>query len=97
MILAGVTLAGLLTGLFLPLRTGVIGFLAVAAVLFLSMAGINTARGFEGTSLEESLLLFNNSWVAYAGFNLQITFRAFALPLLALASPLIYRLSRGEA
>lgn len=95
MILAGITCAALLAGLLLPLRTGVIGFVAMAALLFLAMAGINTARGFEGTSIEESLLLFNNSWAAYIGFNAQITFRAFALPLLALAVPFIYRMRRA--
>ncbi|MEO0632822.1 MAG: hypothetical protein AAFY52_01650 [Pseudomonadota bacterium] len=94
MILAGITGAALLAGLLLPLRAGVIGFVAMAALLFLAMAGINTARGFEGTSIEESLLLFNNSWVAYIGFNAQITYRAFALPLLALAFPFIYRMER---
>lgn len=95
MIVTGIiTAAALILGLVLPLRWGVRGFLGTALLLFAAQVGIHTAMGFEGTPLSESLLLFNNSWAAYIGFNLQITYRAFALPLLALAVPLIYRHSR---
>lgn len=89
-----ITAAALVVGFVLPLRAGVLGFVGAAAALFLMQAGIHTARGFEGTSIDESLLLFNGSWAAYIGFNLQITFRGFALPLFALAIPFIYRLGR---
>ncbi len=81
-------------GAVLPTRWGVRGFLAVAAGLFLAQFAVNAATGFAGSSLEESLLLFNGSVAAYLGFNLQVTYRAFALPLLALAVPFILRLSR---
>lgn len=95
MILWIITAAALILGTLLPLRWGVAGFLASAALLFLIQAGIHTAMGFEGTPLSETMLLFNNSWPAYIGYNLQITFRSFALPLLALATPLIFRLGRA--
>lgn len=95
MILLITTAAALLLGAFLPLRWGVLGFLAAAAPLFLTQAAIHTAMGFEGTPLSETMLLFNNSWSAYIGYNLQITFRSFALPLLALATPLIFRMGRN--
>ncbi|MEL6465235.1 MAG: hypothetical protein AAFQ58_09725 [Pseudomonadota bacterium] len=88
------TAAALVLGALLPLRRALLGFLAAAAFLFLIQAGIRTAMGFEGTSLSETMLLFNNSWPAYIGYNLQITFRSFALPLLALATALIFRLGR---
>ena len=81
----------------LPLHSGVWGFLGAAVLLFSLQAGINFASGFAGSSIEESLLLFNGSWLSYLGFNLQITYRAFALPLLALAVPFIFRLARARA
>ncbi|WP_299047004.1 hypothetical protein [uncultured Tateyamaria sp.] len=95
MILWITTAAALILGTLLPLRWGVFGFLAAAALLFLTQATIHTLMGFEGTPLSETMLLFNNSWPAYIGYNVQITFRAFALPLLALAVPLIFRLGRA--
>ncbi|WP_299618404.1 hypothetical protein [uncultured Tateyamaria sp.] len=95
-LLLTISTLALILGTILPLRWGVFGFLAAAALVFLIQFGINTASGFNGTSLEESLLLFDNAWGAYLGFNLQITYRAFALPLLALASPLIFRLARAN-
>ena len=82
-------------GLILPPRWGVWGFLAAVVLVFVTQAGINFARGFEGTSLEESLLLFNNSWGAYLGYNLQITYRAFALPLLVLSAITVFRVRRA--
>ena len=90
-----ITAAAPAAGLLLPLRWGVAGFLGATLLLFTAQIGIHTAQGFEGTPLSETLLLFNNSWSAYIGFNVQITYRAFALPLLALATPLIYRYSRS--
>lgn len=95
-LLLATTLVALILGTLLPLRWGVSGFLAATALLFLTLAAIHTAMGFEGTPLSETMLLFNNSWPAYIGYNLQITFRSFALPLLALTTPLIYRLSRDR-
>ena len=96
MLLLGISALALIMGLFLPLRWGVTGFLVTSALLFTLQAGINFAGGFAGSSIEESLLLFNGSWVSYLGFNLQITYRAFALPLLALAVPFIFRLARAH-
>ena len=93
-LLLAITLAAFILGTVLPLRWGVFGFLAAAAILFLVQATINAAMGFEGIPISDSLLLFNDSYLSYLGFNLQITFRAFALPLLALATPLIFRMGR---
>ncbi|MEX0370986.1 MAG: hypothetical protein AB3N09_10160 [Tateyamaria sp.] len=90
-----IALVALILGTVLPLRWGVFGFFAAAALLFLTQAAIHTLIGFEGTPLSETMLLFNNSWPAYIGYNLQITFRSFALPFLALATPLIFRMGRA--
>lgn len=95
MLLGAMALAGFVAGTVIPLRWGVIGFAGAAALLFLVQVGLNASQGFAGSSLEESLLLFNGSWVSYLGFNLQITYRAFAPVLLALAVPLIFRLGRA--
>ena len=86
--------AAVAMGLILPVRWGGWGFVGAAALLFFAQAGINTAMGFEGIPLSDSLLLFNDSYLSYVGFNLQITYRAFALPLLALAVPVLYRMGR---
>ncbi|MEO1732608.1 MAG: hypothetical protein AAFR45_03115 [Pseudomonadota bacterium] len=83
-------------GATMPLRWGVFGFLGAAALLFAVQAGANTAMGFEGTSIEESLLLFNGSYASYVGFNLQITYRAFAVPLLLLGAVTVWRQSAGR-
>ncbi len=83
----------LVLGLILPLRWGVIGFLGAVALLFLTQFGVNASSGFEGTSWGESLILFEGSVVSYLGFNLQITGRAFALPLLVLAVVVVGRFS----
>lgn len=92
-----ITTVALLAGVILPLHWGISGFLGTAALLFTLQTGINFAGGFAGSSIEESLLLFNGSWLSYLGFNLQITYRAFALPLLALAIPFIFRFARARA
>ncbi len=92
-----IAFAGLVLGAVLPTRWGVLGFVAATAGLFVIQVAINTASGFAGSSIEESLLLFNGSYVSYLGFNLQITYRAFALPLLALALPFIFRLRRDAS
>ncbi|WP_299600007.1 hypothetical protein [uncultured Tateyamaria sp.] len=94
-LLLAIAIAALILGTVLPLQRVLLGFLAAAALLFLTQAAIHTAMGFEGTPLSETMLLFNNSWPAHIGYNLQITFRSFALPLLALATPLIFRLGRA--
>lgn len=88
--------AALAFGALMPLRWGLPGFLGAAASLFLAQAGLQSALGFEGSSIEESLLLFNGSWSAYLGFNLQITYRAFALPLMLLSALLVWRLGRAR-
>lgn len=89
-----ITGLALVLGLILPLRWGVIGFLGAVAVLFLTQFSVNASSGFEGASWEESLILFEGSVVSYIGFNLQITARAFALPLLVLAVVVVGRFSR---
>lgn len=96
MIVIGVSVLSLIMGLLIPLRWGVFGFLGAALLAFLIQAGINTAGGFAGASIEDSLLLFNGSYLSYVGFNLQITYRAFAAPLLALTVPVIYRSLRRD-
>ncbi len=95
-LLVSISLLSLIAGFFLPLRWGIWGFIGAAFSMFTLFAGTNTAMGFEGTSLEESLLLFNGSWVSYVGFNLQITYRAFVLPLLCITLPFLFRLSRAN-
>ncbi|MEM8577565.1 MAG: hypothetical protein AAGF60_06905 [Pseudomonadota bacterium] len=97
MLVAGICVLALACGAVMPLRWGVFGFLGMAMLLFAVQTGINTATGFEGTPIAESLLLFNDDWAAYLGFNLQITYRAFAGPLLVLGGVLIFRLSRTRA
>ncbi|WP_299284219.1 hypothetical protein [uncultured Tateyamaria sp.] len=87
----------LVLGCVLPLHWGVLGFLSGALVLFVVQVTINAATGFAGESIEDSLLLFNGSWVAYIGFNLQISYRAFAVPAIALAAALIFRLGRAAS
>ncbi|WP_170469794.1 hypothetical protein [Ruegeria arenilitoris] len=91
-----VAIAGLalVLGFTMPLRWGVIGFLGVAVLLFICQFGINAGSGFEGTSWEESLILFEGSVMSYFGFNLQITARSFALPLFALAVVVVGRFGR---
>ncbi len=84
----------LVLGLIVPLRWGVIGFLGTVAVLFLTQFGVNASSGFDGTTWEESLILFEGSVVSFLGFNLQITGRAFALPLLVLAVVVVARFKR---
>ncbi|NOD94839.1 hypothetical protein GS636_18755 [Ruegeria sp. HKCCD4884] len=90
-LIAAITGLALVLGLILPLRWGVFGFLGAAALLFLCQFAVNAGSGFEGTSWEESLILFESSVVSYIGFNLQITARAFALPLLVLAAIFVRR------
>lgn len=91
-----VTLLALVAGFLLPLRWGVWGFLLATILLFLLQVGVHTLQGFEGTSWDESLLLFNGSALAFVGFNAQITYRAFMVPVIALAAMLIFRMqNRG--
>ncbi len=89
-----ITGLALVLGIILPLRWGVFGFLGAVAVLFLVQFGVNAGSGFEGASWDETLILFEGSVVSYLGFNLQITARAFALPLLVLAVVVVGRFSR---
>lgn len=93
-LLISVSAAALLLGLVLPTRWGVFGFLGAAVLLFAVQVAVNAGTGFAGSSIEESLLLFNGSWLSYLGFNVQITYRAFAPVLLALAVPLMFRMGR---
>ena len=94
MLIAILALAGFAIGCILPTRWGVFGFVGAAFLVFAVQVAVNFFTGVSGASLEESLALFNGSWASYFGFNLQITYRAFAPVLLALAVPFIFRLSR---
>ena len=96
-ILLFITAAAIGFGLLMPLRWAAWGALAGAVILFAVQVGVNMASGFAGETIEESLLLFNGSWRAYLGYNMQITYRAFALPLVALFLPIIIRLVRSTA
>ena len=96
MILVGIiTIAALVLGGLMPLRWGVVGFVGAAAVLFIAQVVVNALGGYAGSPLSESLLLFGGSWVSYVGFNAQITFRAFAVPLLVLGAVIIWRQRRA--
>ena len=88
------SLAALILGAVMPLRLGVAGYVGAAMLLFLVQAAVRSSTGFAGSSIEESLLLFNGSWLFYLGFNLQITYRAFAPVLVCVAVPFIFRLRR---
>ncbi len=95
MIIPFATTAGALAlGALLPARWGVFGFLGAAALLFAIQAAVRTVSGFSDSTIEENLILFNSSRASYIGFNLQLTYRAFALPLLGLAALLVWRTSR---
>lgn len=96
-LILAITAMALFLGLILPLRWGVFGFLAGVAVLFLAQFGMNASRGFEGTSWDETLILFEGSVASYIGFNLQITARAFALPLLVLAVVVVGRFKKATS
>ena len=97
MVIVGVIIvAALALGILMPLRWGVVGFVGVSALLFVVQVLINAAGGYAGSPLSESLLLFGGSWVSYIGFNAQITYRAFAVPLLVLAAIIIWRLRGAE-
>ncbi len=94
MVVIGMTVLALIVGALLPLRWGVFGFAVGALAVFLVSFGIGLANGFEGTSIEESLLLFGGSFWGYAGFKMLVAYRAFALPALTLGAVLVVRLSR---
>ena len=94
MFVAIVSGLAVLAGVFIPTRWGLIGFLGAAATLYLTFFAMLALRGFEGLPLAESLLLFEGSMVAYLGFNLQVAYRAFALPLLVLSAIFILRQQR---
>ncbi|MEP5153775.1 hypothetical protein [Planktotalea sp.] len=96
-LLIGMTVLALVLGATVPLRWGVLGFAACALVVFAVSTGIGIASGFEGTSIEESLLLFGGSFSGYAGFKMLIAYRAFALPALALGAVMVFRLTRSGA
>ncbi|PSL18666.1 hypothetical protein [Shimia abyssi] len=93
-LILAISVFAIVLGGILPLRWGVIGFLAAVLTLFLCQFGWNTASGFEGSSWDESLLLFNGSVVSFLGFNLQITARGFVLPLLLISTLTVLRFSR---
>ena len=94
MFVAIVTGLAVSAGAFIPTRWGLFGYLGAAATLYLTFFAMLALRGFEGLPLEESLLLFEGSMVAYLGFNLQVAYRAFALPLFFLSAIFVFRLQR---
>ena len=83
-------------GLLLPLRWGIWGFLAACLVLLVAQVTTRTLTGFAGESVEDSLLLFNGSYLTFVGFNVQVTYRAIAGPLLVLSALFIFRLARAQ-
>ena len=89
-----IIVAAFALGIFLPTRWGVFGFIAAAIGLFAAQAGLDISSGYGGLAIQDSLALFGDSWASYIGFNLKVTYRAFALVLLALAVPFIFRLSK---
>jgi len=89
-----IAVAAFALGVFLPTRWGVFGFIAAAIGLFSAQAGIGIRSGYGGMPMQDSLGLFGDSWASYIGFNLKLTYRAFALVLLALAVPFVFRLSK---
>jgi len=95
MFVAIVTGLAVVAGVFIPTRWGVAGFLGSVAALFLAFFAMLALRGFEGLPLAESLLLFEGSMVAYIGFNLQVAYRAFTLPLLVVSVLFVARLMRA--
>ncbi|MEL6099823.1 MAG: hypothetical protein AAFR68_00765 [Pseudomonadota bacterium] len=84
----------LIVGFAVPRSLATSGYLIAVLVVFLSDFLIRSLSGFAGKDFEESLLLFGGSYAAYFGFNAQVTYRAFALPLLVLSAVFVYRLSR---
>lgn len=84
-------LAVLLAWTIVP-RLGTFGFVLSALVLFLLHVAVLTLSGFEGSTWEESLLLFNGSALAFIGFNAQVAYRALALPLFVLGLVGLWRL-----
>lgn len=92
-----IVLAGLVLGAALAgpvLRRGPWPYLCGVAGLYVVHFGILVMRGFEGLPLNESLLLFEGSTVAYLAFNAQVAWRAFAAPLLALSVALLVMMRR---
>jgi hypothetical protein len=96
-LLVGMVVLALILGAMVPLRWGVFGFAACALVVFAVSTVIGIASGFEGASIEESVLLFGGSFSGYAGFKMLIAYRAFALPALAVGAVMVFRLKRGAA
>lgn len=90
-----VSLVAFVLGIVVPIRWGVWGFIGFSLLFFMVMAAVKTSIGFGGPSIKDSLVLFNDSWASYIGFNIQVTYRAFAPVLLALSVPFIFRLSRA--
>ena len=89
-----ITVTAFALGIILPTRWGVFGFIAAAIGLFAAQAGIDISSGYGGLAIQDSLALFGDSWASYIGFNLKVAYRAFALVLLALTVPFIFRLSK---
>ena len=94
-LISTVTVAGFLLGSTVPLSTRLWGYLACVVSLFGVLLVTNAfVLGFVGPGIADNLLYFDGSLGAYIGYNLQISYRAFAAPLLATTLPVIYRLTR---
>ena len=93
MILTGIStaLAALLGWALVP-RWSAPGFVLAAVILLALHMAVLTLGGFEGSSWEESLLLFNGSVAAFLGFNFQVSYRALALPIFVLGLVSVWRI-----
>lgn len=90
-----VVLIAFVLGVVMPIRWGVMGYIGFSLLLFTVLAILKMSDVFGGSSFENTLALFNDSWVSYIGFNVKLAYRAFASVLLAFSVPLIFRLSRA--
>lgn len=90
-----IVLAACVLGIVMPIRWGVMGFVGFSLLFFILLAAAKMSDTFGFSSTEDTLVLFNGSWVSYLGFTVKLAYRAFASVLLAFCVPLIFRLSRA--
>ena len=93
-LIAAVSVLAALLGVFLVPRLGALGFIIAAILVFAAQFGWNAATGYEGLPWADSLVFFNNSLSSYFGYNAQITYRAFAIPLAVLGLASVIGLGR---
>ncbi len=90
-----ITAAGFALGMTVPNRAHAWAFLISASLLFCTLVLSNAFLiGFVGPGLADNLAYFDGSLTSYLGYNVQISYRVFSLPLVALAVPFVYRLRR---